>query len=193
MYPLTLGANVGTTITAILASLVADTVDALQVALAHLFFNISGILLFYPIPFMRAIPLDLARKLGSTTRVWRGFPIVYIAIMFFIIPLGILGISTIFEQQTAGFTVLGSLLVILIALIIGRWVFIWNYRDGRESCVDCLTRRQRKSVAIHGLADNMELVMARLTALSDHTGLPEDDDGTESPYQDDDDGQSGQY
>jgi hypothetical protein len=36
MYPVTLGCNIGTTITGIMAALVADTADALQVALAHL-------------------------------------------------------------------------------------------------------------------------------------------------------------
>ena len=40
MYPLTLGANIGTTMTAIMASLVADEVESIQVALAHLFFNL---------------------------------------------------------------------------------------------------------------------------------------------------------
>lgn len=43
MFPLTLGANIGTTVTGLLASMVSDSVDALQVALSHLFFNISGI------------------------------------------------------------------------------------------------------------------------------------------------------
>ena len=53
MYPLTLGCNLGTTVTGLTAALVADTIDSLQVALAHLCFNITGILIFYPIPFMR--------------------------------------------------------------------------------------------------------------------------------------------
>merc|ERR1711920_932907 len=56
MLPLTLGANIGTTITAFLASLVSGKVVSLQVALAHLLFNITGIIIFYPIPFMRSIP-----------------------------------------------------------------------------------------------------------------------------------------
>jgi sodium-dependent phosphate cotransporter len=46
MFPLTLGANIGTTITGLLASMVSDSVDALQVALAHLFFNVSGIIIW---------------------------------------------------------------------------------------------------------------------------------------------------
>merc|ERR1712157_382313 len=84
MYPITLGANIGTTITALLAALISST-NALQVALAHLFFNISGILIWYPIPFMRNIPLNAARNLGKSTRIWRGIPIVYILLCFIVV------------------------------------------------------------------------------------------------------------
>ena len=37
-----------------------------QVALVHLFFNIAGLLLWYPIPALR-LPLPLAKALGATT------------------------------------------------------------------------------------------------------------------------------
>merc|ERR1719193_1994391 len=73
MYPLTLGANIGTTTTAILAALASDSsvLDlTLQVALAHFFFNISGILLYYPIPFMR-FPIPASMFLGDTTAQYR--------------------------------------------------------------------------------------------------------------------------
>ena len=56
MYPLTLGSNMGTTSTALLAALASESemlASALQIALVHLLFNIHGILLFYPIPWMR--------------------------------------------------------------------------------------------------------------------------------------------
>ncbi len=56
VYPLFLGANIGTTTTGLLAALARDSEalhDALQVAFVHLYFNISGILLYYPFPFMR--------------------------------------------------------------------------------------------------------------------------------------------
>ena len=65
MYPLTLGSNLGTTVTSIAAAMVSDTSDSMQVALAHLFFNVSGILLFYPVPFMRAIPLPARTKFST--------------------------------------------------------------------------------------------------------------------------------
>ena len=95
MYPLTLGANIGTTFTAVLAALASDVeyLDlTLQVALCHLFFNIFGILIFYPIPFMR-IPIPLAKRLGDITAKYKWFAIVYLLIMFLIFPGVILGLS----------------------------------------------------------------------------------------------------
>jgi Na+/Pi-cotransporter len=72
MFPLTMGSNLGTTITAIMAALVQFNQKSLQVALAHLFFNITGIVIWYPIPLTRAIPLKMARHCGAATRFWRG-------------------------------------------------------------------------------------------------------------------------
>merc|ERR1712113_1121973 len=111
MLPLTLGANIGTTVTAFLASMVSGSVNSLQVSLAHLMFNIIGIIIFYPIPFMRRIPLGGARALGKATRLWRGFPIVYILTLFILLPLILLGISFLFQQSSLAFTVLGAMLV----------------------------------------------------------------------------------
>ena len=88
MYPLTLGANIGTTLTGILAALSQDgehLENALHVALCHLFFNISGILIFYPIPFMR-FPIGLAKALGRTTAKHRWFAIMYLILLFVVIP-----------------------------------------------------------------------------------------------------------
>ena len=60
VYPITLGANIGTTITAMLASMAVggeSAVAARQIALVHLSFNLLGILVWYAPPMMRAIPL----------------------------------------------------------------------------------------------------------------------------------------
>ncbi|XP_015794964.1 sodium-dependent phosphate transport protein 2B [Tetranychus urticae] len=89
IYPLTLGSNVGTTTTGILAALTADASvldNTLQLAFAHLFFNITGILLFYPIPWMR-FPIRLAKILGNTTAKYRWFSIVYLLTVFFLLPI----------------------------------------------------------------------------------------------------------
>lgn len=88
MFPLTLGANIGTTITGIMAATVvtSNPVQAWQVALCHLMFNLLGIMIFYPIPFMRKIPLAMARTLGIYAEKMVWFPIAYILIAFFAIP-----------------------------------------------------------------------------------------------------------
>ena len=59
IFPFTLGANIGTTITALLAA-ITGTVAALIAAISHLFFNIFGILIIYGLPFLRVIPLNLS-------------------------------------------------------------------------------------------------------------------------------------
>ncbi|KAK1744455.1 sodium/phosphate cotransporter [Skeletonema marinoi] len=128
MLPLTLGANIGTTVTGLLASLVSDSVAALQVALCHLFFNISGIIIWYPIPFMRKIPLNGARELGKWTRRSKAIPPIYIITVFFICPLLLLGISELFVQQKVGWTVLGTIIVLAVFLGIIRFAWWWKGR-----------------------------------------------------------------
>lgn len=57
IFPYTLGANIGTTGTALLAALATGNPVAVTAAFAHLIFNIFGIAIFYP---LKAVPLRLA-------------------------------------------------------------------------------------------------------------------------------------
>jgi sodium-dependent phosphate cotransporter len=84
IFPLTLGANVGTTITAILASLVTGEVTAVTVAFAHLLFNISGIMILWPVKW---IPIRLAEMLASAATKSKLVPAVFVLIVFFAMPL----------------------------------------------------------------------------------------------------------
>jgi sodium-dependent phosphate cotransporter len=172
MFPLTLGANLGTTVTGLLASLVSDGTNSLQVALCHLFFNITGTLIWYPVPFMRNIPLGLARMLGKATRVWRGFPVLYIFVVFFIIPLLLFGLSSLFEQGQVGYVWLGSILVIFIGLILINVIYKWKRGGLKERTIENFERRQRKKDAQTNLPDDMDLIKAELARLREHTGLP---------------------
>ena len=181
MYPLTLGANIGTTFTAIMAALVSDKITAMQTALAHLFFNISGILVWYPIPRMREIPLNMARTLGKTTRVWRGFPLAYIIVAFFLVPLFFFGLSACFEQESKGFTTLGSFLVVLFSLGIAYSIFWWLKRDGKTKVVDSMKARQRRVEASKQLPDDMDEIRAELARLREHTGLTDEKKVDEEP------------
>ena len=64
-YPITVGANIGTTITALLAALGAGAVDGLTIAVTHTLFNVAGILLIYSIPRIRYLPVYLADRLAG--------------------------------------------------------------------------------------------------------------------------------
>ena len=84
VYPYALGANLGTTVTALLASLVTGSPAALTVAFAHLMFNIFGIAIFYP---LRRIPIAVAEKMGEIAYHSRKKALAFIAVIFYIIPI----------------------------------------------------------------------------------------------------------
>lgn len=176
MLPLTLGANIGTTVTGLLAALVSGKVEALQVALAHLFFNLSGIIIWYPLPFMRKVPLEGARALGKWTRRSKTIPPIYITVVFFVIPLLLLGLSELFMQKTVGFTVLGALLVVFVAYGILRFVWWWKRQEGREKFLACLDRRQKMETCKKTLPEDMIYLKSKVDQLVEHTGLPEDEE-----------------
>jgi sodium-dependent phosphate cotransporter len=90
IFPYSLGTNIGTTVTAILASLVSGTLAPLAVAFSHLLFNICGILIIWPIPIIRNIPIKMAEWMAGKAVQNRIFPILYIIIAFFIIPLSLI-------------------------------------------------------------------------------------------------------
>ena len=88
IYPYTLGANVGTTITALLASLAA-TVNfeaAVAVAISHLMFNICGIVCIVPLRPVRELPIRAAELLADSAARRKWVPLVYVLVVFFLIP-----------------------------------------------------------------------------------------------------------
>ncbi|KAG8453566.1 hypothetical protein GDO86_000265 [Hymenochirus boettgeri] len=117
-YPLTLGSNIGTTTTALLAALASpgETLqNSVQIALCHFFFNISGIIVWYPIPFMR-LPIRLAKGLGNKTAKYRWFAVVYLIMCFFLLPLLVFGLSLAGWQALVGVAV--PFVVVIVAVIV---------------------------------------------------------------------------
>lgn len=89
IYPFTLGANIGTTITALLAAtaVVGDNAGlALQIALIHLLFNSAAVLLLFGLPLTRNIPLLLAERFSVLAANRKTLAIAYIVGVFFIAP-----------------------------------------------------------------------------------------------------------
>lgn len=80
----------------------------------HFLFNISGIILWYPIPFTR-IPIRLAKGLGNITASYRWFALVYIISCFFILPLFVFSLSLAGWQVLVG--VVAPLIIMLIIIV----------------------------------------------------------------------------
>jgi len=179
MFPLTLGSNIGTTITGILAALLNDA-NSMQVALAHTFFNITGIIIWYPIPFMRAVPLAIARFNGRATRIWRGYPFLYLFIAFFLIPLILLGISTMFTQDSKALSTLGGIVVFILFIVLAWTTYYCKYQGGSAKCRETLVKRQARSDALVNIHEEMAFLKAKVKELSEHTGLP-DEEAQEAP------------
>jgi sodium-dependent phosphate cotransporter len=90
IFPYTLGANIGTTVTAILAALVTGNLAAVTVAFSHLLFNLTGILVWWP---LKVVPISLAEKFAEIAVRKKAMPILYIVIVFFLIPIVLILIS----------------------------------------------------------------------------------------------------
>ncbi len=87
IYPVTLGANVGTTITALLAALAAANSNSLTVALVHTLFNVSAIVLIYPLARVREIPIRMAQGLAEIAVARHAVAMAYVLSVFIVVPL----------------------------------------------------------------------------------------------------------
>jgi sodium-dependent phosphate cotransporter len=89
--PFILGANIGTTITAFIAAFLnSNTSSGLSIAIVHFLFNFIGVLIFFPIPVLRRLPLGLADWMGKLTLKYRLAGFVYILTTFFFLPFSLI-------------------------------------------------------------------------------------------------------
>ncbi len=84
-FPFIIGANIGTTITAVIASIYKPEA-ATALAFAHVLFNSFGALIFLPISGIRKIPIWIANYMGRISLKYRIVGFAYILLTFFIIP-----------------------------------------------------------------------------------------------------------
>ncbi|KAF3828372.1 hypothetical protein GH733_005069 [Mirounga leonina] len=138
-YPLTLGSNIGTTTTAVLAALASPRdklSSSFQIALCHFFFNISGILLWYPVPCTR-LPIRMAKALGKRTAKYRWFAVLYLLLCFLLLPSLVFGVSMAGWRAMVGVGApFGALLafVVLVSVLQNRspshlpkWLQTWDF------------------------------------------------------------------
>jgi len=141
MLPLTLGANIGTTCTALIASLVSLKFNAVQIALCHFFFNVTAILIWFPLPLMRNVPLSAARLLGLYASFYRWLPAAFIFVAFVLMPGICLLVSTAIDASVVG----GILLLFVLVAAVAAFEFVWwvGYPVGEPLCYKVLSPEQR--------------------------------------------------
>jgi sodium-dependent phosphate cotransporter len=85
VFPFMLGANVGTTVTGVIAAAaVVDHKDvAVTVAACHVLFNIVGICIWYP---LRRVPIGIASWYGRLAARSKRYAFLFLLTVFFVIP-----------------------------------------------------------------------------------------------------------
>jgi len=88
IYPYTLGANIGTTMTALLAALAATehAEEALTIALVHCLFNVFATVLIYGVPFLRRLPLLGAQTLADLATINKGYVVAWVLGVYLCLP-----------------------------------------------------------------------------------------------------------
>merc|ERR1719473_1161379 len=152
MLPLTLGANIGTTITGLLAAMVSDSISALQIALVHVMFNVFGVILFYPIPPIRRIPLRAAAKMGEFAYVSKVIPLLYVVGSFIVAPTCLLCLSLLFTMAGVGGIVAGSILSVL--MFAGLVYFVYWFKKGGNKKLDVWMSKKYANVDIAKSSDS---------------------------------------
>lgn len=120
VYTLTLGSNIGTTVTGILTAFTVPPSaikPAMQLAFVYTLFNSLGVLFWLPIPVLR-FPKTYARALGKLVLKYRWFVWVYILGLYLIIPAIVFGLAMI--PYWIGLAIFGIPAILIIIIVILR-------------------------------------------------------------------------
>ncbi|WKD61643.1 Na+/Pi-cotransporter [Corynebacterium ciconiae DSM 44920] len=99
IYPFTVGANIGTTITALIAAFGfsgGEGTLAMQAAFVHLLFNVFATLIIFGLPFLRPLPpkgAELLAKVSAERKIWA---VLWTVGVFVVVPLLLILATNIF-------------------------------------------------------------------------------------------------
>jgi len=96
-FPIVLGANVGTTVTAMLAALTGN-IAGITIAFVHLVFNITGILIIYPLKWLRNVPIRAARFVAEKCTKRKIFALLYVIGLFYAVPISLILLAKFFAK-----------------------------------------------------------------------------------------------
>lgn len=98
IYPFMLGANIGTTITALLASTAVTgplAVYALEIAVVHMLFNLLAVVLIFGVPLLRHLPLAGAEWLARLAAERKIYAAIWVLGMFVALPALLIFVTAI--------------------------------------------------------------------------------------------------
>merc|ERR1711920_337446 len=128
------------------------------------------------IPIMRKVPMNAARGLGKATRIWKGFPCLYIVVCFFLIELIVLGLSAMCSSTNKGLQAFGILLSVVLGILLVHYLIYWCCRGGKDSCTNYFARRQLLNDTYKALPETLESHHHELDRLRHHTELPDEEE-----------------
>ncbi|TMW63587.1 hypothetical protein Poli38472_002528 [Pythium oligandrum] len=142
VYPLVIGANLGTTGTALLASLVTGKADSVAIALVHFWFNVFGIFLFYPIPITRKPIYGWANSLARWSAAWPMAAVLFLLALFIIIPGILLGLVYMCTASSTDVQVGGYIMVGVVAIVFLGLLF-WYFKKGGQELWNNFLEKKR--------------------------------------------------
>ncbi|KAE9362363.1 hypothetical protein PF008_g170 [Phytophthora fragariae] len=142
VYPLVIGANLGTTGTALLAALVTGKSDSVAIALVHFWFNVFGILLFYSIPITRKPILSWARSLAFFSAAWSMSAVLFLVILFLVAPGILLGLVYMCTADSTAVEVLGYIIAAIVVAALAGILFWYSKKGGRSVWHGFLERKR---------------------------------------------------
>lgn len=119
----------------------------------------------------------MCKALGKATRWWRGFPFLYIAVVFFLLPLILLGLSSLFVSDSKALVTLGSLLLVFAVLFFVKFMWWWFKRDGRAITEASFKRRQYKKDVMTRILDEWDPLVKTVQEMKSDIGLDVEDGG----------------
>ncbi|CAH0478627.1 unnamed protein product [Peronospora belbahrii] len=130
VYPLVIGANLGTTGTALLAALVTGKSDSVAIALVHFWFNLFGIVLFYPIPITRKPILSWARSLAFASAAWPMTAVLFLIFLFLVAPGILLVIVYMCTAASVAVKVIGFIVAAIVVVAMAGATFWYTKKGG---------------------------------------------------------------
>jgi sodium-dependent phosphate cotransporter len=150
VYPLVIGANLGTTGTALLASMVTGKADGVAIALVHFWFNLLGIFFFYPIPITRKPILDWARQLAFFSAAWPMSAGIFLFVLFLLAPGILLGLVYMCTAQNISIVVLGSICTLATIGACLRFAYWYVHQGGQAKWYNFLEMKRSARLEASG-------------------------------------------